>query len=199
MPIVNERRYAAVPEFRAAEDTEDNQYIVRGYASTFEPYVLFHEGDKEIYEQIAPDAFKNADMSDVIMQYDHEGRVFARTKNETLKVGTDEHGLWMEADLSKTEGARSLYEDIKSGMITEMSFAFTVEKDNYNKGTCTRTIEAIRKVYDVSAVSIPANPGTEISARNYFNGVIEAEAEECRRADERNRKIAIAKLMLEVN
>ena len=198
MPIKPERRYAACPEFRAAEDAD---YIVRGYASTFDPYVLFRDGDREIYERIDAHAFDNADMSDIIMQYDHEGRVFARQSNGTLKVGTDEHGLWMEADLSRTEGARALYEDIRSGMITEMSFAFAIENngDHFEKETSTRIVDRIRKVYDVSAVSIPANPGTEISARSYFDGVVEAEKQERLRAEERERKVKILNLMLEVN
>lgn len=197
MPIKPERRYAACPEFRAAEDAN---YIVRGYASTFDPYVLFRDGDREIYERIDNHAFDNADMSDVIMQYDHEGRVYARQSNGTLKVGTDEHGLWMEADLSKTEGARALYEDIRSGMITEMSFAFTIENngDHFEKETSTRVVDRIRKVYDVSAVSIPANPGTEISARSYFDGVIEMEKREALEAETKRRSIAKLKLLLEV-
>ena len=138
-------------------------------------------------------------MSDVILQYDHEGRVFARMSNGTLKLGVDEHGLWMEADLSKTEGARGLYEEIRAGMITEMSFAFTVDKDRYDKATKTRIVERIKKVYDVSAVSIPANPGTEISARDYVNGVKDAEQQERLAAEERERDIAMIKLILEVN
>lgn len=196
MPIKPERRYAACPEFRAAEDAD---YIVRGYASTFDPYVLFRDGDREIKEQIDINAFANADMSDIIMQYDHEGRVYARMSNGTLKVGTDHHGLWMEADLSKTEGARALYEDIRSGMITEMSFAFTVGKDHFEKETSTRVVDEIRKVYDVSAVSIPANPGTEISARSYFDGVIEMEKREALEAETKRKKIATLKLLMEVN
>lgn len=192
MPVKNDRRYAAVPEFRIAEGEE---YKVRGYASTFEPYLLY----QDVNEQIDPHAFDEADMSDVIMQYDHEGRVYARMSNGTLQIGVDDHGLWMEADLSRTEGARSLYEDIRSGMITEMSFAFTIADDHFDKDTRTRVVDKIARVYDVSAVSIPANPGTEISARDYFNGVIEAEQAERLAAEERERKVKKLKLMMEVN
>lgn len=196
MPVKADREYRSAGLLSAEEEKD---YTVKGYASTYDPYVLFHDGERAIYERIDAHAFDTADMSDVIMQYDHEGRVYARQSNGTLKVGTDEHGLWIEADLSKTEGSRSLYEDIKSGMITEMSFAFTVDTDHFEKETSTRVVERIRKVYDVSAVSIPANPGTEISARSYFEGVIEAEKQERLRAEERERKIKILNLMLEVD
>ena len=192
MPIRNDREYRSAQPFTA----EDENYIVDGYASTFEPYVLFSDGQTEVREQIDPHAFDDADMSDVIMQYDHEGRVFARQSNGTLELGVDEHGLKVRADLSKTEGARQLYEDIKSGMITQMSFAFTIAEDNYDKQEHLRTVRKIRKLYDVSAVSIPANPGTEISARSFAEGVIEQERLERAEAEERERKIQILKLRL---
>ena len=191
MPVVENRRYVNAPEFRAADD---EQYIVRGYASTFDSYQLYDD----MNERIEPTAFDGTDFSDVIMQYDHTGRVYARNSNGTLRLGVDDRGLWVEADLSKTEGSRQLYEDIRTGMITQMSFAFTVGKDHFDKVTRTRVIEHIDKCYDVSAVSIPANPFTQISARSYYDGVIEQEREEIAKAEERDKKVKILKLMLEV-
>ncbi|MBQ1529595.1 MAG: HK97 family phage prohead protease [Clostridia bacterium] len=193
MPIRNDREYRKAAPFEARED---ESYIVEGYASTFSPYVLWHEGDTEIREQIDPHAFDNADMSDVIMQYDHEGRIFARQSNGTLELSVDAHGLKVRADLSKTEGARQLYEDIKSGMVTQMSFAFSIQEDAYDKEEHLRTVTKIRKLYDVSAVSIPANPGTEIQARSFFDGVIEAERAERLAAEERERKVKELRLRL---
>ena len=192
MPIRNDREYRKAEPFMAEEDS----YIVEGYASTFEPYVLWYEDGFEIREQIDPHAFDNADMADVIMQYDHQGRVFARVSNNTLDISTDDHGLKIRADLSKTESARQLYEEIKSGMITQMSFAFSIQEDAYDKQEHLRTVTKIRKLYDVSAVSIPANPGTEISARSFAEGVIEQERLERAEAEERERKIQILKLRL---
>ena len=192
MPIRNDREYRKAELFEAQEDN----YIVEGYASTFAPYVLYREGDVEIREQIDPHAFDESDMSDVIFQYDHEGRVYARQSNGTLEVNIDDHGLKVRADLSKTEGARQLYEEIKSGMITQMSFAFSIAEDEYDKKEHLRTVRKIRKLYDVSAVSIPANPGTEISARSYAEGVIERERLEMAEAEERERKIRTLKLRL---
>ena len=192
MPVRNDREYRTAQPFEA----KNEGYIVEGYASTFEPYTLWHEGDVEIREQIDPNAFADADMGDVIMQYDHEGRVYARQSNGTLEVSVDDHGLKIREDLSKTEGARQLYEEIRSGMITQMSFAFSIAEDEYDKKEHLRTVKRIRKLYDVSAVSIPANPGTEISARSYAEGVIERERLELAEAEERERKIRSLKLRL---
>ena len=199
MPARSDREYRALVSFNAVSDAE--AYLVEGYASTFEPYVLLTVDDIDYSERILPNAFDNADMSDVIMQYDHAGKVFARTSNNTLSVSVDEHGLKIRADLSSTPASRDLYEEIKTGLITKMSFAFRVAKDHYESDSHTRVIDSISKVYDVSAVSMPANPATEISTRDYFNGVIEAEKAERleRERKERAKKVLQLKLkMMEV-
>lgn len=166
-------------EIRALDPGQDSDYKVRGYATTFnEPYVLLKYDDFEIREQVDPGAFNDADMKDVIMQYDHEGRVYARLKNKTLSLKVDDHGLLVEADLRGTEEGRKLYEEIKGGYTDKMSFGFTVAEDRveeFNEGekrVYLRTIVRVDKLYDVSAVSIPANDGTEISARAFCDGVI---------------------------
>lgn len=130
-------------------------------------------------------------MSDVIMQYDHQGKVLARKSNSTLIVETDNNGLFICADLSKSQAAKDMYEEISNGLVTRMSWAFTVADEEYNRETRTRTIKKVKKVYDVSSVSIPANDGTEISARSYFNGVIEKEKQELL-----NRKKQLLKIRL---
>jgi len=193
--IKNEREYRNFQIERREGEQPENDYKVRGYASTFEPYVLYDDGETTIYERVDPTAFDEADMTDVIFLYNHQGMVYARQKNGTLTVSTDTHGLFTEADLSSTSSSRELYEAIRSGLIDQMSFAFTVADDSYDKKTHTRTIHRIAKVYDVSAVSIPANPGTDIaavSARSYADGVIDAERAE-RLAQEQALKLAKAK------
>lgn len=117
-------------------------------------------------------------MSDVIMQYDHYGKVYARQSNKTLLLEPNNIGLFVCADLSKSAAAKDLYEEISSGLVTRMSWAFVVTEDKYDSQTRTRTILKVSKVYDVSAVSIPANQDTEISARSYLDGVIEMEKRE---------------------
>ena len=172
------------------ETDEENDYTVTGYATTFdEPYTLYSIGDgKVVKEQVSRNAFDNADRSDVIMQYDHEGVVFARLSNDTLKLTVDDHGLFVEAYLGGTSNGRNLYEEIKGGYINKMSFGFTVTDDDLAEADYgyLRTIKAIGKLYDVSAVSIPANDYTEISARNHIDGAIdEIETERIRLEEER--------------
>ena len=112
-----------------------------------------------------------ADLSDVIFQYNHSGRVFARQSNKSLIVQPDNTGLFMCADLGRTDGAKQLYQDIAAGMVTKMSWAFTVKRDSISedreKRIITRNIQEIKKVFDVSAVDRPANEDTEINARNF--------------------------------
>ena len=186
---------------------EGGDFRVEGYATTFnEPYLLYKYDDVEVWEQVSERAFEGTDMSDVIMQYDHEGRVFARLSNNTLELTIDDKGLLINAYLGGTAQGRGLYEDIEGGYITKMSFGFTVDGDEIEEVSSdegvkiTRTITKIGKLYDVSAVSIPANDATEISARNFCDGVIaELETERMNRAQEkRNRQIKKLKLELEL-
>lgn len=183
---------------------EDGRKVVNGYATVFDsPYLLWSMDGYEVWEQIDGRAFDECDMSDVIMQYNHEGRVFARTSNETLTVQPDDVGLFTEADLSGTELGGQVYEEIAGGYTDKMSFGFRVLEDtreiteNNENGTVKvlRTINKISKLYDVSAVSIPANDATSISARSYGEGVIAELLEECEKRAKQKQKI---KIMLEV-
>ena len=194
-------------EVRALEDGDPESYVVEGYASTFnEPYLLYSEPGYRVDEQIDARAFDDADMSDVILQYNHEGRVFARTSNGTLSIFPDEHGLKIRALLGGTEIGRQLYQEIRGGYTTKMSFGFKVEADERavkeDKEThnveIMRTITKVAKLYDVSAVSLPANPATTIAARTYGEGVIaEAKAERQRAEEETEAKLkALARIRI---
>lgn len=208
MAVKKDREYRDMTmEIRTAENEEapEERKVVRGYASTFnEPYTLFETDDWRFNEVVDARAFDNTDMSDVIMQYDHEGRVFARMSNNTLTVIPDEKGLLIEADLGGTELGRQLYEEIRGGYTNKMSFGFTVDgedildtKDVDGKDLTVRTITSVRKLYDVSAVSLPANDATSISVRNLTDGEIERiQAERLEAERLRLRKM---KLMLEID
>ena len=177
-------------------DAED--YMVVGYATTFDdPYHLYNTMDKkgnevEVKEVVSRDAFNDTDMSDVIFQYDHEGRVFARLSNKTMNLEADDHGLKVTAYLGGTEIGRNLYEEIKGGYTDKMSFGFTVAKDHmsFDGDAYIRSIDAIGKLYDVSAVSLPQNGNTEIiSARKHIDGVIDELETERARAEEEARML----------
>lgn len=196
------RQYRDLVSF---ENDPDNK-IVEGYATTFDaPYELYKEDGYTVLEQVDRRAFDETDMSDVIMQYDHEGRVFARGSNGTLQLNADDHGLHIRAELGGTETGRQLYEEIAGGYTTKMSFGFRVAEDvrtvkedrENNEVTVLRTITKIGKLYDVSAVSLPANDGTSISARTLGEGIItEAKAEIAKR-EARRAQIDRIKAILE--
>ena len=186
------------------KDGDEPSFLVEGYASTFEPYKMVEIDGLDYYEQIDSRAFDEADMTDVVYRIDHEGKVYARSSAGSIELDIDEHGLHQITDLSRTRAAREHYEDIVAGNYPQMSFAFTVAEDHYDADTRTRIIDRIAKVFDISAVSFPANPTTELHVRDYFNGVIEAEkaaeaerqkAEEERRSDLEHRAELKKKIM----
>ena len=175
-------------EMRAVGEPEE--MVVEGYATTFdEPYLLWSDSGYKFYEVVDRHALDEADQSDVVMRYDHEGRVFARNSNSTLLLTADDHGYKVRGLLGGTDLGRQIYQEIQGGYTTRMSWAFKVAKDaqeivednETGEVVITRRILAISKVYDVAPVAIPANDATEISARSYCDGVIaELEAERLR-------------------
>lgn len=184
---------------------EDGGKTVSGYATRFnQPYELFRDAYENVVyvvrEQVDPAAFTDCDMDDVIMQYNHEGRVFARTSNGTLEVAPDAEGLKIRADLGGTELGRQVYDEIDGGYTTKMSFGFRVNTDvrettetrDAETGIITvdvlRTITGISKLYDVSAVSLPANDATSISARGFIDGVLDELKQERLDAEKRERQ-----------
>ena len=198
-----EREYRAMDvQVLLSEVPDEKSYKVEGYASTFEPYTLFTVDGVEIKERIEPTAFDEADLTDVVFRIDHAGRVYARSSAGTVETWHDDHGLGVRADLSKTKTARELFDDIEAGNYPKMSFAFTVAEDgdSFDRETHTRTISRIAKVFDVSPVSFPANPGTQlsVSTRSFFDGVIEAERAERLEAEKRERQKQLIKLLTEV-
>lgn len=190
-------------ELRLAEQVEgeEKSYMVEGYASTFDPYVLLTIDGVDYSERIEPTAFDNADLSDVVFRVDHEGRVYARSSAGTVELWHDEHGLGQRTNLSKTQKARELFDDIEAGNYPQMSFAFVVAEDHFDSDTHTRVIDRIAKVFDVSPVSFPANPNTSLSVatRDYFNGVIEMEKAERLEREERERQKQKIRILSEVS
>ncbi|MGM9570710.1 MAG: HK97 family phage prohead protease [bacterium] len=156
--------------FADINDSKDD-LIVEGYAAVFEKEtVLFSCGDTDYKEIIDRNAFLGADLSDVVFKYNHSNDflVLARTSNNTLQLSIDEMGLKMTANLADVQTGRDLYSLIKRRDINKMSFAFTVREESYDTKTHTRRILKFDKIYDVSAVDIPAYNDTIITARDYF-------------------------------
>lgn len=156
-------------QFRAEEN--DNQMKIKGYA------VVFNSPETYDYtEVIDPRALDNADMSDVVLRYNHNDTfmVLARTRNKSLDLKVDEKGLYIDARLQDdiTEH-RNIYNAIKSGLIDKQSFAFTVDEDIYDYDTDTRTITKIGKLYDVSVVDQPFYNATDVSIASKNNDFLE--------------------------
>ena len=125
-----------IPTAGTTDKRFDTDFYVEGFATTFNaPYELYEFAGIKYYEMIARDALVGADMSDVIFQYNHAGKVLARMSNNTLGLEAVDHGLLTFADLSKSRAAKDMYEEIDNGLITKMSWAFTVKEDSYDRDT----------------------------------------------------------------
>ena len=183
MPVKDGREYRS---FQLDAPSEEG-YAVEGYATTFGAAYEMGQG---YFERVDPHALDGADMSDVIFQLNHQGAVLARQRNRTLTVECDQHGLKVRADLGGSQAGRELHESIKNGLIDRMSWGFMVADDGweFDQATRTSTITKVTKVFDVSAVSIPANDGTEIHARSYLDGVIENERKELAQREEQQER-----------
>lgn len=186
-----ERRFEF--EARAVQvDGQPDELWVEGYAARFNSStVLFEYDGVEYREKIDARAFDSANMSDVIFNFNHSGRVMARTRNKTLQLSVDEQGLFIRARLDGTTEGRSLYDDIRGGYIDRMSFRFTVGEESFDRDNREWTVLRVKRLYDVSAVDIPAYDDTSISARR---DAAEADARERRQqaeADLLRQRIAI--------
>lgn len=176
----------------AIEGEEKKELWVEGYAVRFNsPTVLFELSGVEYKEQIDNRAFEECNMSDVIFNYNHSGKVMARTRNNTLQLEVREDGLYIRARLDGTEEGRKLYDEISGGYIDRMSFQFSIREESYDKEQHMWTVRKLKRLYDVSAVDIPAYDDTSIEARKNF--ILEADAQEGRErkaaAELRKRKL----------
>lgn len=188
-------------EVRKSEDDKE-QLVLEGIACNFDTETVLYKGKYyEAREKIAYGAFDECDMTDVIFNYNHHGRVYARTRNKSLELSVENDGLHMRAVLMANDnGHQELYRDIQSGLIDKMSFAFHVKESSFeyiekSDGPTVeiRTITKIDKLYDVSAVDIPAYDTTSISARRAFDAERERRnTESMRRKTEKEKEIRLA-------
>lgn len=184
MAFTPETRDYRTFEVRVKPDEGDApSFRVGGYAATFNSETVLYEYDGIEYKEVIDrNAFTGAEMRDVVMNYNHGGKPVARTKNGTLTLTVDEHGLRVDADLSGTEEGRRLHEEIKGGYIDKMSFAFKVKTGEYDRSQHLRTIKQFKQVFDVAAVDRPAYDSTDIAARSWASAEAERDhAEVCKR------------------
>lgn len=174
-------------DIRASNDEGKNLHI-EGYAAVFDDKTLLWESPYsgvKYYEQISRNAIDgNTDMHDVILRYNHSDSalILARTSNSTLRLTTDDKGIKFDADIAPTTAGKDVYQLIKRGDLSKMSFAFSVDKEDWDTDnvakTQTRTINHIDKVMDVSPVDFPAYDGTSVEARDYKAMIAKLESRE---------------------
>lgn len=182
------------------EQAEAPSYVVEGYATTFDdPYLLYEESDGPVHEMVSRHALDDADLSDVIYLYDHEGEVYARTRNSLLALSIDDKGLFCRVDLSATANSRAHFDNIACGNVCEMSWCFVIEEEHWDEATRTMIIDRVGKVYDVSGVSIPADPYTCIAParKRSLDGVIQQTRAE-RLEKERRDKLKMLRLKIKI-
>lgn len=189
-----ERQLRSFP-FVLRED-EEKGFYAEGYAIVFDrPTVLFEDGGIEYREVIDRHALDETDMEDVIFNYDHTGKIMARTRNDTLWLTVDEKGLFTRMRLDGTQAGREMWEEIKKGYVDRMSFQFSIDPayDDYDPEAHLWTIRKIKRLYDVSAVSFPAYEQTSLDARKRAVQELEdqrrAQAEKQKRMQELRRSI----------
>lgn len=179
---------------------EEGQLKVRGYAAVFNEPTLIWESEYSGYkyfETVDKNAFEGADLSDVCFKYNHGdvAMILARTRNKTLTLAADDHGLAVQADIAETSTGKDVYELIRRGDLDKMSFAFTVEKQKveYDERakTCIRTILKFDKIFDVAVVDFPAYDGTEISTVEARGAEYFRKLEEEMREQEERKKLLL--------
>lgn len=162
-----ERRFLSGDiEVRAKEEGKENRTI-RGYAAVFDK-------DSENFgwfiERIAPGAFDEVLKDDVVALFNHDPNLPLSRAGAGLSIGVDKKGLWYEFDAPETSIGNDMLINIRSGIVKQSSFAFTVSKqswiENENEPSI-RVIEKIKRLYDVSPVTYPAYPDTSVASRNF--------------------------------
>jgi len=187
------KEYLEPIEFR---NLSEDDMKLSGYAVTFnQPTVLYKIGGLEFKEVIDRNAFVGTDMKDCCLKYNHDGSfpILARTRGESLKIKTDDYGLYFDAKLFDTQSARDIYTLVKGGALDKCSFAFTIAEggDLYDPKTRTRTITKFEKLWDLSVVDVPSYNSTSVSARSFFEAEAEKELMEMRELELRKKKIML--------
>lgn len=174
-------------EIRKLDDEKEEMHI-SGKAVAFNSPETYY-GETEV---IDPRALDEADMSDVVLRYNHNDTQYtlARTRNNSLRLEIKEDGLYFDADLIDTTTNKDAYKMIKAGLLDKCSFAFNVVEDMYNEEEHLRTITKIGRLFDVAVVDFPFYNDTMVEARNLDNRLdyLEKAKEEHKKARERKRK-----------
>lgn len=160
-----------VAEIRAiTSPAGEDKHIITGRPIVYETPTVINDPNGGSYTEIIKQgALNNADLSDVHLLYNHDlSKVPLARTPKTMQLKVDDNGLTFTAELPDTAAAMEVYEAIKRGDLSGMSFAFKVPDggDSYDAMTNTRSIYSFSKVYECSIVPFPAYPTTSVEARN---------------------------------
>lgn len=200
-------RRAFNAEMRAVDNQDDDsdEMIVEGYALRFDEETIIGQAPWGYRESIKREAMNTADISDVIFNLNHnDSKIAARTLNQSLKLIVDDVGLKIRASLANTQTGKDIYELIKSGLITTMSFCAYVKKSLWTEDDDDeldrRDIVEFGRFFDVSAVTFAAYPQTEIAAvRNKDITAIDEDAQKHFKEKEYRKQIKeLDKIMEEI-
>lgn len=145
------------------EKREDGTVKIAGYAAVFNK----DSEDMGFIERIKPGAFKKAlKKSDVRALFNHDPNLIIGRSGVNLELKEDKKGLWMEVSPIPTDTYRMVAENISAGLVSQQSFGFTVADDEWDKDYRTRTINEIEELFDVSPVTYPAYPDTDVALRS---------------------------------
>lgn len=162
---IRERRIFTIRELRVAKD---GKRTISGHAAVFDK-------DSEVLwnfvERVAPGAFTTTiKEDDVRALFNHDPNlILGRNTAGTLRLSEDETGLAVEIDPPDTQVARDLLVSLERGDVSQMSFGFVTRKDEWtysdNGGPDKRTLLDVQ-LFDVSPVTFPAYPDTDVSVRS---------------------------------
>jgi HK97 family phage prohead protease len=162
-----ERRFFDLDDLKIETRADSDAPVIRGHAAVFNK---LSENLGGFREQIAPGAFDDVLNDDVRALFNHDpNHVLGRTKAGTLSISVDDNGLAYEVDPPDTQTARDLIVSMQRGDVSQSSFAFTVEQDDWSEdedGRIVRTIQKVKRLYDVSPVTYPAYPDASVGLRS---------------------------------
>lgn len=161
-----------IAEIRAESSTDDGGLIIEGVPIVYDTPTTINDPVGTYIEVITRGALDGADLSDARLLYNHDlNKVPLARTPKTMQLEHNPAGLKMIAALPDTEEARSVYQAVKRGDLSGMSFAFKVPAggDEYDTKTNTRTINKIAKIYEISVVPFPAYPTTSVEARSIID------------------------------
>lgn len=198
----NEEQRVMSSTFEVSKSDDKNPAHVTGHAAVFDQ---LSENLGGFREKIAPGAFDGVLNDDVRALFNHDPNlILGRTAAKTLELSVDTTGLKVDFSIPDTSYGRDLIVSLERGDINQMSFGFQVEEDEWNEdnttGAVIRTITKVKRLFDISPITFPAYPQTDVAKRSMdewkesIKAQIHPDDDLARSHNERNRDLMILSL-----